>query len=143
MAFQTGPGASDLDLRASDSEREAVIERLRGHCADGRISTDELSERIDAVYAARTRADLEPPLRDLPAAGGHARAAPESRRRSSPALATALVALLAIAAVVGAASVSGAWWLLWLLWPVLHSTRAWGRPRRDESRGRTLQRSAA
>lgn len=143
MAYPIGSTAGKLDLRASDAEREAVIERLRDHCADGRISTDELSQRLGAVYAARTRGDLEPPLRDLPTATGDTDAAADTRRRSSPSLAVASVPLLAIAAVVVAAAASGAWWLLWLLWPLLHGPGRWNRPRRDDRRRRTLQESAA
>jgi hypothetical protein len=53
--------------RASDAEREAVVARLRDAAAEGRLTVEELTERIDAAYAARTRADLEPLIADLPA----------------------------------------------------------------------------
>ena len=120
----TDPGTA-LELRASDAEREAVIERLRGHCAEGRISADELSVRIDAVYAARTRGDLEPPLRDLPSTTSDTPAVLDrrARRRSSPSLAEVPLPLVAVAVLVLAAAASGAWWLLWLLWPILHWTK--------------------
>ncbi len=36
---------------------------------EGRITLAELEERLDAVYAAKTYADLEPPLADLPGGG--------------------------------------------------------------------------
>jgi hypothetical protein len=39
---------------------------LRDACAEGRITPDELAERLGLVFAARTGADLEPLLRDLP-----------------------------------------------------------------------------
>jgi hypothetical protein len=52
--------------RASDAEREAVIDRLRDAAAEGRLTAEELSERIDAAYAAKTRAELEPLTADLP-----------------------------------------------------------------------------
>jgi hypothetical protein len=57
----------DLDLRASDREREAVAETLREHAAEGRLDPDELEERLTAAYAARTRRDLVGLTRDLPA----------------------------------------------------------------------------
>jgi hypothetical protein len=56
--------------RASDAEREAVVVRLRDAGAEGRLTIEELAERIDAAYAARTRAELEPLVADLPAATG-------------------------------------------------------------------------
>jgi hypothetical protein len=75
--------------RASDAEREAIVGRLRDAGAEGRLTIDELAERIDAAYAARTRAELEPLVADLPAAtgssaaAGPAAAAPPARRTSS------------------------------------------------------------
>jgi hypothetical protein len=60
--------------RASDAEREAVVARLRHAAAEGRLTVDELDERIDAAYAAKTRAELEPLTADLPAASATAAA---------------------------------------------------------------------
>jgi hypothetical protein len=54
------------ELRASDADRERVAEVLRAAAGEGRIGLDELDERLAAVYAARTYADLEPLTRDLP-----------------------------------------------------------------------------
>ncbi len=56
-------------LRASDADRERVAEVLREAAGDGRLSMEELDERLDAVYAAKTYAELEPITRDLPATG--------------------------------------------------------------------------
>ena len=55
------------DLRASDADRERVAARLREHMAAGRLTLDELSERLDAAYEARTVAELDELTRDLPA----------------------------------------------------------------------------
>jgi len=60
--------------RASDAEREAVVARLRHAAAEGRLTVDELDERIDAAYAAKTRAELEPLTADLPPASATAAA---------------------------------------------------------------------
>jgi hypothetical protein len=57
-------------LRASDADRERVAETLREAAGDGRLTMDELDERLDAVYAAKTYAELVPITRDLPDAGG-------------------------------------------------------------------------
>ena len=57
------------NLRASDADRERVANVLREAAGDGRLTMEELDERLDAVYAAKTYAELEPITRDLPAAG--------------------------------------------------------------------------
>jgi hypothetical protein len=67
------------ELRASDAERDAVAERLRAAAGEGRLSLDELAERLDAALGATTRADLEPLTADLPATV--APAVPGSGRR--------------------------------------------------------------
>ena len=46
-----------MDVRASDSEREAVAESLRNHAAAGRLDPDELEDRLGRAFAAVTRAD--------------------------------------------------------------------------------------
>jgi hypothetical protein len=71
--------------RASDAEREATVERLRTAGAEGRLTVEELAERIDAAYAAQTRAELEPLLADLPATteAAGAPAAPPARTMPS------------------------------------------------------------
>jgi uncharacterized protein DUF1707 len=55
-----------LTLRASDAERERTATQLREHCAVGRLTPEELDERIDAAYAARTVGELRALLSDLP-----------------------------------------------------------------------------
>ena len=57
-------------MRVSDAERDQVAEVLREAAAQGRITLDELDERLDATYAAKTYADLEPLTADLPSGPG-------------------------------------------------------------------------
>lgn len=59
------PDRSQL-IRASDAERERYIVVLRTQCADGRLSLDEFSERVERVYAAQVRRDLDEVVADLP-----------------------------------------------------------------------------
>jgi hypothetical protein len=47
------------DLRASDAEREATVERLRVAAMEGRIDAEELDERLTSAYAARWRSELD------------------------------------------------------------------------------------
>lgn len=54
-------------LRASDAERERAVELLRAHAGDGRLTLEELAQRIDTAYACRTRDELERVTADLPA----------------------------------------------------------------------------
>jgi hypothetical protein len=53
-------------LRASDKDRESAAEVLREAAGDGRLNMTELDERLEAVYEARTYAELEPIIGDLP-----------------------------------------------------------------------------
>jgi hypothetical protein len=55
-------------LRISDEDRHQVAEVLREAAGEGRIDLEELDERLEATYAARTDADLVPITLDLPAA---------------------------------------------------------------------------
>jgi hypothetical protein len=73
------------DLRASDADRERVANVLREAAGDGRLTMDELDERLDAVYAAKTYAELEPITRDLPDADAARVPAPSSAAARNPA----------------------------------------------------------
>ncbi|HWE88512.1 MAG TPA: DUF1707 domain-containing protein [Pseudonocardiaceae bacterium] len=57
---------SHLDLRAADADRERVAQFLHTAMAEGRLTVGELDERLQAVYAAKTFADLVPITVDLP-----------------------------------------------------------------------------
>src|SRR5579859_6617652 len=56
------------ELRASDADRQVVVADLQRHYADGRLTTEELRERIGLAMASRTYSDLEELQRDLPRA---------------------------------------------------------------------------
>lgn len=56
----------DPELRASHADREAVAELLREAAGDGRIDLEELEERLERAFAAKTYGDLEPLTADLP-----------------------------------------------------------------------------
>ncbi|MEU3721839.1 DUF1707 domain-containing protein [Streptomyces sp. NPDC031705] len=76
-------------LRASDADREAVVDRLRDAVAEGRLDMEEFEERLEAVYASRTYAELEPLTRDLPAPPPSAAPVPSSSASSSGSSASA------------------------------------------------------
>ncbi len=56
----------DDRIRISDADRERVTARLREHFAEGRLSSDELDERITAALSAKTFGDLRAVMADLP-----------------------------------------------------------------------------
>lgn len=53
-------------IRASDADRERVAADIRDHFAAGRLTEEELSERLDAVYRARALSELDALGVDLP-----------------------------------------------------------------------------
>jgi hypothetical protein len=54
------------DLRVSDADRELVAERLREAAGEGRLTIEELDERVDRAYEARTAGELAVLTEDLP-----------------------------------------------------------------------------
>ncbi|WP_119728452.1 DUF1707 SHOCT-like domain-containing protein [Thermomonospora amylolytica] len=72
-------------MRASDADRDRVAEELREHCAAGRITVDELQDRLEAVYAAKTYGELETVTADLPEEDLYQRPLPAPRPSAEPA----------------------------------------------------------
>ncbi|MFI6942020.1 DUF1707 domain-containing protein [Streptomyces sp. NPDC050418] len=75
------PAAADappapVGLRASDADRDRTAEILAAALAEGRLTAEEHSERIEGVYQAKTVAELEPYVADLPGAHQARPAAP-------------------------------------------------------------------
>lgn len=66
-------------MRVSDDDRHRVAEILREAAAEGRIDIDELGERLESTYAARTYADLVPITVDLPVTAPGQPVVPRSR----------------------------------------------------------------
>lgn len=50
----------------TDEDRERAVKELTRHCGDGRLTLEELEDRITEVYAATTRAQLDRAFRELP-----------------------------------------------------------------------------
>jgi len=116
----------DPTVRASDAERERVVEALRKHAAAGRLSVGELEERSASAYAARTLGALAPLLADLP------EPTPRSWERG-PARPRAIGQLALLAAVLIAIWAATGFGYFWPLWPIVGTlwfarSRAFGRP---------------
>ena len=58
--------ATERNMRVGDADRESVAAQLREHYAQGRLTLDELNERLDRAFASRTRTDLNAVTSDLP-----------------------------------------------------------------------------
>jgi uncharacterized protein DUF1707/cell wall-active antibiotic response 4TMS protein YvqF len=69
---------NEPDVRASDAEREQAVAQLRDAAAEGRLTLDEFSQRVEAAYEAKTHDALESLTADLPTPTA---AGPSSRRR--------------------------------------------------------------
>jgi hypothetical protein len=101
----TDPG----NLRASHADRDHVVEQLRVAAGDGRLSPEELDERLDLALTARTYAELAVLVTDLPAPG----TAVAPTAGVSPALASAASAapreLVRLHSSAGHAERTGRW----------------------------------
>jgi hypothetical protein len=95
---------SNSRLRASDADRDRAASVLNEALAEGRLTAEEHSERLDSIYAAKTQADLVPLLDDLPVPAGAAApgtapgTGPEHSYHGGP-----------IVAIFGGASRKGVW----------------------------------
>jgi hypothetical protein len=131
-----GPGGAGLTgpdhLRVGDAERDEVAVSLHDHFAQGRLTRDELDERLETTLAARTIGDLREVTRDLPGppaepsprragpgpwaahrhGGGHAWA--HHRLRHRPPFAPLLFGLFVVTAIV-----AGPGWAFFTVFKVL------------------------
>ena len=130
----------DDRMRVSDAERESVTAKLRDHYAEGRLTSDELDERVSAALHAKTYGDLRALTTDLP---GPAAVPPRTPARPSwdgpapwrrgpspwrhrhrlPVLPIALIALLVVVASGGGWAVFGFFRLILLVWLVSIAVR--------------------
>ena len=111
--------STEIRLRASDAERDAVVDRLAVHGAAGRLNAEELEQRTASALRAQTVAELEALEADLPAApAGRPRGA---RGPRIPELGRFCVYLPVMALLVAIWALSGAGYF-WPVWPAL----GWG-----------------
>jgi hypothetical protein len=136
------------DLRASDADRDRIVDRLHKAATEGRIAAEELEQRVSTALKARTYGELEQTVSDLPSE--RSRRAPARRSsagwalavmRDNPILILFAIPVLAVtAAMLLAATI--VWTVLVLIVlmvggrhrvgrpPWAYSRRAFGAPRR-------------
>jgi uncharacterized protein DUF1707 len=148
-------GMSRDQMRASDADRERVVERLRTALQEGRLDLHEYDERMQRAYGAKTYGDLDGLLTDLPVATPPAPAvAPIEQKRKSPTAewvvhqwqswVPAAVVLTAIWAISGFGDYWPGWiigiWAAALLWRTINGLIT-GAPRRmvEEREARELR----
>ena len=78
-------------LRASDAERDQVVDRLHKAATEGRIVSDELEQRVSTALKARTYDELEATVADLPGARSPRPRGAVQRRGSAGSLALSTV----------------------------------------------------
>src|SRR4051794_29372203 len=118
----SGREVAQREMRASDADRERVVERLREHFGAGRLTEEEFGARVERAYGSATLTELEALTLDLPEEPGQS-LAPQPKRhvtRGGRALRAAfrvhfwtyaLVNLMLIG--IWAASGGGYFWPIW------------------------------
>jgi hypothetical protein len=113
-------------VRASDADREQLISELNEHTVAGRLSTGEFEQRLQAVYVARTTAELDSLRRDLPqtsaqVALSHAQRRSHLTRRMIQETGGSLSAFVICTGIWLATGAHGQFWPVWVLIAVLAS----------------------
>src|SRR6204780_3547618 len=74
----------DYDVRIGDAERDTTMLALREHFVAGRLTFDELTERIDGALKAKTQGHIDRLMADLPRSRRAARAEPATTAVAAP-----------------------------------------------------------
>jgi len=124
-------------IRASDADRDQIVDRLHRAATEGRIASEELEHRVSIALKAKTYAELEATVDDLPGARSRPRTGLERRRsvggwavstvRANPMLLVLVIPVLALtlAAVV---TVTVLWGVFVLLTMMFGGRRHHGTP---------------
>ena len=76
MTSEPSAGGTSPELRASHADRDRVVEILRVAAGDGRLTADELDQRLEVALTARTHRELAQLTADLPSSSASPAVAP-------------------------------------------------------------------
>jgi hypothetical protein len=115
-----GPDPVAPALRASDEDRDRLVDELNEHAVAGRLDTDEFEQRLKSAYAARTTTELETLRRDLPrtprqTALSHAQRRSQLTRRMLQEAGGSLGLFIVCTIIWAASGASGSFWPVWVL----------------------------
>ncbi len=121
---EISPRPHSPGLRASDEDRERLIAELNEHAVAGRLTTDELEDRLQAAYEARTTGELDALRRDLPVtsqqvAASHAQRRAQLTRRLIQQTGGSAGLFVICTAIWFASGAHGQFWPVWVLIVVL------------------------
>jgi hypothetical protein len=123
----------DLNIRASDEDRERIADRLRQGHAEGRIDLAEFQERLEHCYASKTLGELGQLVSDLPRPADRPQQSPTGWLRSwhwrAIPLLPVLLALFVISAATGGHEHHALW--LWVPLVFIFWRMSWWRRRRS------------
>jgi hypothetical protein len=119
---QTPPSPDPVPpaLRASDEDRDRLVDELNEHVVAGRLDTDEFEDRLKSAYAARTTAELDTLRRDLPVtprqtALSHAERRSQLTRRMVQEAGGSLGLFIVCTIIWAASGAHGQFWPVWVL----------------------------
>ncbi len=104
-------------VRASDADREKIVDQLRLAMNEGRLTLPEFDERLQQVYAAKTYGELTPLLSDLPAQRQSQRARAEGIPQWITIMWTPWVFVNALCVAIYLATGAGYFWPFWVAVP--------------------------
>jgi len=108
---RTAAAARRVHLRASQADREGVIDAVKAAYVAGRLTEDELEARVGQAFAAQTHPDLAAITADIPACP----VAAQPARRPDRVVAWGTGTIIAAAALGGAVLIGGSAWILWAI----------------------------
>jgi uncharacterized protein DUF1707 len=102
-------------MRASDRDRQQVVERLRSALEDGRLTMEEYVNRMEVAYQAATYGDLAPLCADLPTPNPVTGGPPKSAAAMAPAAMAPAAVVSRAGYLAGLPTVLKVLWTVWLI----------------------------
>ena len=104
--------ARHSSLRAADSDRDAVTDRLRKAAAEGRLEPEELEDRVHTALRARTYGELDLVLADLPPAQRRGAELVPAAQAAVVVAGRLVLSVLVVSLILLQAALTVTWWVL-------------------------------